>query len=128
MLTWILLTLFLAQGLEYKPVADTKQLMDAMVIPASNLLFNVPFEIPEDAEGWAVVENNAILLAESGNLLLLRADGREPWAEASRALIDAGEATLVAARDREVDRIFDLSEDILAPCTGCHDLYLPGAG
>ena len=42
-------------------------------------------------------------------------------AEASRALIDAGEASLVAAGDRDVERIFDLSEDILAPCTGCHE-------
>jgi hypothetical protein len=44
--------------------------------------------------------------------------------EASRALIEAGEASLVAAGDRDVERIFDLSEDILAPCTGCHELYL----
>ena len=124
MLTWILLTMFVAQGPEFKLVADTRQLMDAIIVPASDFLFNVPFEVPEDDTGWAVVENNAIRLAESGNLLLLRTDGREPWADASRALIDAGEASLVAARARDVDRLLDLSEDILAPCSGCHDLYL----
>ena len=116
--------MIIAQGPEFKLVADTRQLMDAFVIPASDVLFNVPFEVPQDDAGWTVVENNAIRLAESGNLLLLRADGRKPWAEASRALIDAGETSLEAARERDVDRLFDLSEDILAPCSGCHDLYL----
>ena len=127
MLTWILLATFIVQGPEFKLVADTKQLMYAMGIPASDFLFNVPFDIPKDDEGWDVVENNAIRLAESGNLLLLRADGRKPWVETSRALIDAGEASLQAARARDVDRILNLSEDILAPCSGCHDLYLEGA-
>ena len=124
MLRWILLTMFVAQASDFKPVADTKQLMYAMVIPASDFMFNLPFEVPSDDEGWDLVENNAILLAESGNLLLMRADGRQPWVEASRALIDAGEATLMAARARDVDRISELAEDILAPCSGCHDLYL----
>ena len=125
MLIWILLaSMFIAQGPEFKLVADVRQLMNALVIPASDFLFNVPFEVPVDDAGWAVVENNAIRLAESGNLLLLRTDGREPWAEASRVLLDAGEASLAAARERDVDRLLDLSEDILASCTGCHDLYL----
>ena len=38
--------------------------MDAMVIPASNLLFNVPFEIPEDAEGWAVEDDHVPFLEQ----------------------------------------------------------------
>ena len=125
MLTWILLaSMFVAQGTDLKLVADAKQLMYALVIPASDFLFHVPLEVPEDDAGWAEVENNAIRLAESGTLLLLRADGRAPWAEASRALVEAGEATLAAARERDVDRISDLAEDILAPCSDCHDLYL----
>ena len=124
MLTWILLTMFVAQVSDFKPVADTRQLMYAMVIPASDFMFSLPYEVPSDDEGWDLVENNAVLLAESGNLLLMRAEGRQPWVEASRALIDAGEATLMAARARDVDRISELAEDILAPCSGCHDLYL----
>ena len=70
------------------------------------------------------VEHSALLLAESGNLLLLRADGREPWIEASRAMIEAGEASLEAARNRESERFFDLGDAILSACSSCHDAYL----
>ncbi len=128
MLTWILLaSMFIAQGDGFKLVATAQQLMDAMVIPASDVLFNVAFDVPENDEASAAVENNAILLAESGNLLLMRADGREDWADASRALIAAGEKSLEAARGRDPEVFLDLSEDILAPCSGCHDVYMAGA-
>ena len=64
MLTWILLaSMFIAQGDGFKLVATAQQLMDAMVIPASDVLFNVPFDVPEDDAAWAALENNAILLA-----------------------------------------------------------------
>lgn len=125
MINWILVAgLLIAQAPDFKLVADTSQIMDAMVIPASNVLFNVPVEVPEGDAGWADVENNAVLLAESGNLLLLRAEGREPWIEASHAMIDAGAASLEAARNRDVDGFNEISDRILASCSACHDVYV----
>jgi hypothetical protein len=120
----LLLSIFVAQAPEFRLIADAKQLMDAIIIPASDVLFNVPVEVPEDDASWAVVENNAILLAEAGNLLLIRAEGREPWIVGSEALIDAGEASLAAARSRDADRFFDLGDTILTSCSLCHDVYL----
>ena len=42
-----------------------------MVAPSSNSLFDVARQAPESDEQWAAVRNSAVLLAESGNLLLM---------------------------------------------------------
>ena len=62
--------------------------------------------------------------AESGNQLLSWSEGREPWIDASRALIAASEATVEAAREMELDRFLDLGDMILVSCSNCHDVYL----
>ena len=66
-----------------KPVASVTQIMQAMVVPSSNALFDVPRNPPVDERGWAAVRNHAIVLAESGNLLLIgdRAQDSEVWTQ-----------------------------------------------
>jgi cytochrome c556 len=65
----------------YKPTATVKDLMDYIVIPSSEALFNavgtttgpngdVVKEPKSDAD-WAAVRERAILLAEAGNLLMV---------------------------------------------------------
>ena len=125
MKTFLIAALFLVQTPEpdFRPVANVNQLMNALVIPSSNVLFNVGLEAPDGDEGWAEVENNAIVLAESGNLLLMHSGGREGWIEASRALIAAGGASLKAAVDRDPDELLLVGDQILESCQSCHDQY-----
>jgi hypothetical protein len=117
------LLLFQAQQRDFKPVANVNQLMNALIIPSSNALFNVGLEEPEGDDGWSEVRNQAVVLAESGNLLLMRSEGREGWITASQTMIAAGEASLAAAEARDVDELLLIGDQILESCQSCHDQY-----
>ena len=108
-----------------KPVATVTQLMQAMVIPASNALFNLPRQVPEDDQGWAEVQNSAVILAESGNLLMIggRAEESAVWAETARALGEAGEAALKAAEAQDTEAISDVGNQIIDACERCHEKH-----
>lgn len=114
-----------AQRSAMRPVASVTELMKAMVIPASNALFDVPRQVPEDDAGWETVRNHAIVLAESGNLLLVegRAEDSEVWKSTSVALVEAGEAALEAAKARDVDKILEVGNQIIDACERCHEKH-----
>ena len=99
--------------------------MQAMVIPASNTLFNVPRNVPQDEAGWDVVRNSAVLLAESGTLLMRngRAEDSQVWAATSRALAEAGETALKAARARDVEAIAEAGNLLIDACESCHEKH-----
>lgn len=108
-----------------KPVATVTQLMQAMVIPASNALFNLSRQVPEDDQGWAEAQNSAVILAESGNLLVIggRARDSEVWIATSRALAAAGEAALKAVQAKDVDAFGDIGNQIIEACESCHEKH-----
>ena len=113
------------QQAEPPPEATITELMQAMVIPASNTLFDVPRNVPEDDAGWNVVRNSAVLLAESGTLLMRdgRAEDSEVWAATSRALAEAGEIALKAARARDMEAIGEAGNLIIDACERCHEKH-----
>ena len=123
--TLLLAVAAMPQEHEVKAVATVTQLMQAMVIPASNALFNLPRNEPEDDQGWSEVQNSAVILAESGNLLMMgsRAPDSEVWRATSRALVDAGEAALRAAEARDVESIADVGNQIIEACESCHEKH-----
>ena len=108
-----------------KPVATVTQLMRAMVIPSSNALFDVPRNPPTDESGWDGIKNHAVILAESGNLLLIgkRAEDSDVWVSTSLALAAAGKAALEAADARDVDAITDVGNQIIEACESCHEKH-----
>lgn len=107
------------------PVATVTQLMRALVIPASNALFNLPRQVPDSDDGWAEVENHAVILAESGNLLMVsgRAVASDVWASTSMGLVRAGEAALEAAQARDVEAVADIGNQIIDACERCHEKH-----
>lgn len=113
------------QQAAFKPVASVTQIMQAMVVPSSNALFDVPRNPPADEAGWAAVRNHAIVLAESGNLLLIgdRAPESEVWTRTARGLAEAGQAALVAAQAEDADGIADAGNQIIEACEGCHQVH-----
>jgi cytochrome c556 len=108
-----------------KPVASVTQLMRAMIIPASNALFNVARQAPTNDKEWAAVENNAVILGESGNLLMMgsRAMNTEAWMKSSQALADAGALALKAAEARNVEAVTDAGNLIVDACETCHEKH-----
>src|SRR5439155_17870696 len=58
----------------FPPEVSVKQLMLDLIHPSSNdILFAIYRGGPKDDQEWAAVRRSAVTLAESGNLLMLRA-------------------------------------------------------
>ncbi len=114
----------------FKPVANAKQLMEAFIIPSSDALFDVSSEPPKNDVEWRRLRNNALILAESGNLLMMGspAKDKDVWMKYSRELVDAGAVALKAVEAKNVDAVIQAGDPILAACQGCHDRFLLPSG
>jgi cytochrome c556 len=110
----------------FKPVADVRQLMNAILIPSSDALFEVGSKPPKDADAWTNVERAAVTLAESGNLLMIgsRAKREAAWMQFARALVDAGQEAVKAATKKNVDDVLAAGDKIYETCDGCHSKYM----
>lgn len=83
---------------------------------------------PRSDEEWAAVRNGAVVLMESGNLLMMEGRARDDglWMQLSRGLIDAGAAALRAAEARDPSAVFAVGETVYLACDRCHGAYWIG--
>jgi hypothetical protein len=118
------------------PVASVKQIMNGIVAPAATVVFEsvattisaagIKETAPRTEEEWAVVGNSAAALAEAANLLVIegRVVDREDWVMMSRALADAGTATLKAVEAKSTEGILAAGEAVNTSCDNCHQKYM----
>ena len=100
--------------------------MDAMVVPASDALFGVGRAEPESEQAWIALRHQAVILGEAG--YALTAPGRSrgaDWDAWSIAMSEAAEGAAAAIDARDVDGVLFAGGDIIESCTGCHRVYLP---
>jgi hypothetical protein len=109
-----------------RSVGTTLQVMLAIVKPASDAVFAAGGEPPKDAKAWTALENQAVALAESGNLLMLgdRVKDQGDWMKFSRALVDASAGALKAAQSKNADAMSTASDAVYETCENCHMRYL----
>ena len=119
----------------FRPVGDVQQLMEMVIDPAADIVWEavgtiVTFDgteeiFPRSDEEWSTVRNSAMVLAESGNLLMVgdRAKGEGPWMIMSQALVEAGMVALEAAESKDPEAVFAVGEQIYNACETCHVLY-----
>jgi hypothetical protein len=129
--------------------ADLNQLMRGVLYPAANVVFFPQVENPGDVKpvpgqdpsmatdplrstfgGWLAIENAALALAESANLLLVPgrmcsngtpAPMKDPaWATFVQAVRDAGMKAYKAAQAKDQEQMIAISEPLSAACAGCH--------
>lgn len=102
-------------------------LMVSMVYPpTNNILLSVYRGGPQSDADWAVVQRSAVLLAESGNVLMMRAPAganQADWAKDARMLVDAGAAVLKAARAKDTAALLTTDQAINASCVNCHKQF-----
>jgi hypothetical protein len=127
--------------------ANLNQLMRGVLYPAANVVFFAqaenPAEVKQDLDpgmatdplksafgGWQAIENAALALSESANLLMI--PGRacsngapapitDPaWATFVQEVRDAGMNVYKAAQAKELDKMFDLSKAVSDSCAHCH--------
>jgi hypothetical protein len=120
----------------FKPLADNKLLMSAMVDPNADLVWDAVKIIdtkegtqeirPKNQDEWTAVRNAAVTLAESGNLMMMvpRARDGGEWMTLSQRLITTSEAAIRAADAKNPDQLFTVGGDIYEACSACHQKYM----
>jgi hypothetical protein len=111
----------------FKAIASVQELMRTLTIPSSSAIFAAQGEAPQDESGWSAVLDSALVLAESGNLLMLgeRARDAGDWRKHARALTDAAAGAVTAARAKNNDQLGKAADAIYMACEACHEKYLP---
>ena len=109
-----------------QPVGSVRDVMDAITVPASDAVFAAASEPPTTDEGWAKVRQQAVVVAETSNLLMLpgRAADQGEWAKWSRAQLDAAQAVIKATRAKNGDALSTAADALYETCAGCHKTYL----
>jgi hypothetical protein len=129
--------------------ANLNQLMRGTLYPAANVVFSAQADNPGDVKplpghdpsmatdpltstfgGWMAVENAALALAESANLLSIPgrtcSNGvpvpiKDPaWRTFVEQLVDASMKAYRAAQAKDQDRMIENSETLSEACAGCH--------
>ena len=129
--------------------ADMNQLMRGVLYPAANVVFSAQGDNPGDVKfvpghdpnmstdpltstfgGWQAVENAALALAESANLLSIPerkcSNGvpvptKDPaWTMFVQQLRDESMKSFKAAQAKDQGKMIELSETLNASCEGCH--------
>ncbi len=111
---------------KFEAVAETKLLMEGLATPNYQSLAKILKEKPADVETWTFARGQAILVAETGNLLLLRPprnQGRDTW---MREAMDMRQAAVALARqvgNRDLERSRAAFVDLTAACNHCHQTF-----
>jgi cytochrome c556 len=122
------------EQVEYQPVATIDQVMDAIVIPSSQAVFDaviydngVLTQAPKVDDDWFALQMHALAIAEAGNLLLMppRARDTGDWPAMSRALTETAAKVAKAAAAKDIDGVLATGGEMYAACAACHRKYLP---
>jgi len=129
--------------------ADLKQLMRGVLYPAANVVFSAQIDNPGEAKpipgtdpsmatdplhstfgGWQAVENAALTLAESANLLVIPgrtcANGvavpvdHPDWQRFVQELRDASMKAYKMAQAKNLDGMIEVADTMTTACAGCH--------
>ena len=117
--------LALAQAPEFQPVGTMSQLMIHVIYPSSDAIFYVDRNPPANDADWKTLEKQALILAESGNLLLMpgRVKEKGNWIKDSKMMIDAGIAAFKAAQAKDIEAVRAVNDALYASCVTCHAEY-----
>ncbi|MDB5308705.1 MAG: hypothetical protein JWO38_2907 [Gemmataceae bacterium] len=110
-----------------EPVAETKLLMEGLAEPNFKGVGKLLKDEMKDPEAWAFARGRALLVAETGNLLMMRPpktrDAEENWMSHAIGLRDssAGLARELAARDYVKSRAALAA--VANHCNRCHHAF-----
>jgi hypothetical protein len=111
-------------------IGTMSDLMVKIIYPASDALFYIESRTPKSESEWTVLEGQALMVAESANLLMMpgRARDQKQWMADAKLMLDAGADAYAAAKKRDVNGIVLVGERLLESCTSCHKNYRPNYG
>jgi hypothetical protein len=108
------------------PVAETRLLMEGLNLPNLRGLEKILKENPRDNEAWSYARGQALLIAETGNLLMIRPPhnkGEDLWLERAQSLRSAAArlARTLAKRDFPAGR--KALTALALRCNACHESF-----
>ena len=117
----------MAQTPPFQPVGTLHELMLGIVKPTSDVIFKFQYDPPKTDAEWALVQNAALMLGETGNLLLMpgRAKDTGDWTKYSKALVDAGSAAFKAAIAKDGKALGDAATRSTTPVKGATENISP---
>jgi cytochrome c556 len=107
-------------------VAETKLLMEGMAMANFRGLGRILKERAPTAEQWVFARGQALLLAETGNLLMLRppkTSGQDAWMERAGDLRDTAARLARFAAARDLARSRATLGDVSDACNRCHQTF-----
>lgn len=113
-----------------QPVGTMSELMVKIIYPASDAILYISTRTPESEEQWNVLQGQALMLAESANLLMMpsRAMDDDQWMRDSELMLEAGIAAFEAALNKDVEALAALNDAVYMSCVVCHEHYRPDYG
>jgi cytochrome c556 len=128
-----LVALLLSGAAMAQSPGNLKQLMRSVPYPNSNLIFEVQSKPPKNDVEWKTIENAAIAIQETANLVLrpgrLRSNGQPVPVQAAdfvkyaQALVPAGRDCLKAAQKKSQDLVSYCTDGLSQACDNCHKVY-----
>lgn len=113
-----------------EPVAETKLLMEGMADPNTKALGKLLANKPKDAEGWAFARGQALLLAETGNLLMMRPPkaraGEDAWMTHATDLRESATSLARAAGAKDYLQARTALAGVANACNRCHQSFRVG--
>ena len=116
---------------EPEPIGTMSELMIKLMYPASDAILYVESRAPTNEVEWNELQAQALLLAESANLIMMpsRVVGdRDEWMRDARLMFDAGAAAYEAALEQDLEALIALNEQVYMSCVVCHRRTRPDYG
>jgi hypothetical protein len=107
-------------------VAETKLLMEGLMQANFRGLERNLKQSPADDAGWIFARGQALLIAETGNLLLMRpprSGGQDVWNDLAADLRERGTRLARAAAAKDLDRSRAALLELATACNRCHQTF-----
>lgn len=117
----------ISQSLE--PVeSDMHEFMEYVFQPSYKRLQAAMASEPADNAGWKAIKAEALVLAESGNLVILRGgdEDRAAWIAHASGSRTHGGKLYAAAREKNFAAAQEHYKAMLQSCNACHDQFAGG--
>ena len=104
--------------------------MVKIIYPTSDAVFYITTRTPTDQLAWNDLQAKTLMLAESGNLLLLPIYARDQdrWMKDAKLMLDAGTAAFKAAKAKDLPALEALNDQLYESCVTCHQHYRANYG
>ncbi len=112
-------------------IGSMSQLMVHLIYPTSNAVFYIETRTPTTEAEWGELEAKTLMFGEAANLLLMPDRIREPeaqWISDATLLLEVGRAALRETRNRDVEALAGLNDQLYQSCTTCHRNFRQGYG